>query len=318
MVIIFFIGCFTFKLILIFAKNNNIFIPHEQTVFFLLFPIILFAQKKSNSEFIGSLQTAEKNIITYKITYKELADGKIEGTSVTDFWGSDNTTAKIIGSYSKDRKKISFRETENIVTKSNSDISEFCFINVENAKLKSINGKNIINGSFTGKFINGGKCAQGLVYLIGVDLLNQLYDTLIKSEIVIKNDSLKKTALKANKLLQESNENKLLADETLKLNWRSEDIIVEVWDALKEDKDVISIFINDKIVVKDYLVKLEKKAFAFPFIGNNCIIKILSVSDGEIPPNTVNFSLIDGAQKTPVVTSLEKGKTSQFKLERVK
>jgi cyanate lyase len=100
----------------------------------------LISQEVKNYEFIGTVQLSDKTIITFKLNFKEDLDGFIVGTSLSDIYGADRTLSKIEGKISRDKKTISFKEIENLNTKSRVDIDLFCFIEVNNAKLKKVNG----------------------------------------------------------------------------------------------------------------------------------------------------------------------------------
>ena len=70
----------------------------KQNVLFL-FSFLLFntsiAQVVKDYEFIGTLQLSNKTLITYKLSFKELSDGIIEGSSLTDIYGEDRTKSNI-------------------------------------------------------------------------------------------------------------------------------------------------------------------------------------------------------------------------------
>jgi len=287
-------------------------------VIYIFFISPLYGQGNKNFEFIGALQMQEGVVISYKINFKELQGGEIEGTSFTDIYGDNATRSKIVGKYSAKGNSISFHETENISTKSISDVNEFCFVIVENAKIKTLKGKKIIQGTFTGKFNNKQNCSEGNIYLVSSDQIEMGYDKLVNSQMVKSNDSLKLVAEKYNALIKTSKETKLHANENLKLMWSSEEIIFDVWDGLNIDNDKISIIINEKIILENFVIGREKKRLVFPFHEDSCIIKIIAVNEGEIAPNTVNIILIDKETTTPVLTSLEKGEFTLIKIEKNK
>ena len=79
----------------------------------LLFSFILhnslISQEVKSQEFIGTLQLSDKTLITFKLNFKELPGGVIQGTSLSDIYGTDRTLSKIEGTISTDRKTISFK-----------------------------------------------------------------------------------------------------------------------------------------------------------------------------------------------------------------
>ncbi len=294
----------------------------KQITFFLIFNIIFFnccyGQETTNFEFIGTLQMPDGIVITYKLNFKEIPEGKIEGISITDFYGENNTKSTIIGTYNRKENKISFRETENISTKSSSDVSEFCFIHVKDAKIKTVKGKSIIQGNFKGEYRNGSSCVDGYLYLIGTDFLEQLSKEVLNSTHFKNEDSLNLAKQKYTDLIKKTGENRLQKNEILNLNWTSEEIILEIWDPMKVDHDEISIFINEKKVLENFVIKQEKKIVVIPFKEDVCIIKMVAISEGDEPPNTANIILRDDDIFTPIVTNLKKGEATSVTLKKIK
>ena len=291
----------------------NFFKPGKKflfTMFLFLIAGSFFAQQNQEVEFIGMLTLRDSSLITYKINFKETSNQKIEGYSVTDFYGSEKTKTKIEGYINRDKKTISFFETTNLATKSIANTNEFCFVNVKNAKIKSKNNKSIIQGKFIGKFENDTNCMSGSFYLVGTDFLT-------KPEVN------KDTALNPRKesiadLLKKADDLYLTSSEVLKLNWLSNEIKLELWDGLQFDQDKISLIINDKIILENFIISKEKKAILVPFTEDVCKIEIIAVNEGKMPPNTVNIILKDKNNSTPLVTKLKIGEKTTVVLSKSK
>jgi hypothetical protein len=291
----------------------NFFKPGKKflfTMFLFLIAGSFFAQQNQEVEFIGMLTLRDSSLITYKINFKETSNQKIEGYSVTDFYGSEKTKTKIEGYINRDKKTISFFETTNLATKSIANTNEFCFVNVKNAKIKSKNNKSIIQGKFIGKFENDTNCMSGSFYLVGTDFLT-------KPEVN------KDTALNPRKesiadLLKKADDLYLTSSEVLKLNWLSNEIKLELWDGLQFDQDKISLIINDKIILENFIISKEKKAILVPFTEDVCKIEIIAVNEGKMPPNTVNIVLKDKNNSTPLVTKLKIGEKTTVVLSKSK
>lgn len=270
-------------------------------------------QQNKDFEFIGMLRLPDSSLITYKINFKETINQKIEGYSMTDFYGAEKTKSKIEGVINKDKKTISFFETGNVATKSNANANEFCFVHVKNANIKSKNGKSIIQGKFIGKFENDTNCMNGSVYLMGTDFLTK--------------PSTKTDSTKANKppkndhiidMLNKTNDLSLTSADVLKLNWSSDDIKLELWDGSQIDQDKISVYVNDKIILENFIITQDKKIILIPFTEDNCKIKILAVNEGKSPPNTVNIILKDKNNSTPFITNLKIGESTSIVLTKNK
>jgi len=278
------------------------------------------SQENDSYEFIGTLQTSDGAIMTYKLNFKELEGGIIEGYSLTDFKGEQRTKSKIKGTLNSKDKIISFKELANISTRSNAKPNEFCYVNVKNAIIKIGKEKSIIQGKFKGVFENDSSCVNGYLYLLSTDFLfKQLDKAYMYLDTTKMADSVKRAALNKQTTIKNSiDQNYLNTDGVLKIKWDSEEIILELWDAEKVDQDRITIYINNKKIADNFLIQHEKKYFVIPFNENKCIIKIVANNEGESPPNTAHIILKDGNAYTPIVTNLRKEETAIIVLEKSK
>ncbi len=293
----------------------------KQNVLFL-FSFLLFntatAQEVKDYEFIGTLQLSNKTLITYKLSFKELSDGIIEGSSLTDIYGQDRTKSIIKGKYTSGNKRISFYETGNLSTKSKSAGNEFCYVHVSNATIKTVSGKTIIQGKFSGKYSNNERCAEGYIYLVSSSYLNRLSEHYLNPDIIKDKDTLKLIKEKYNELTDKSEKNVLKTNEVLNINWSSKEIILEVWDGQNEDKDEISILINDRQVLDQFIIRQQKKTIVVPFTGEINKIEIVAIGEGIYAPCTANIILRDGTQYTPIVAILRKGESTTVRLNKTR
>lgn len=282
-------------------NSNPFFNLKFRLLFFFTFliPVYVYCQNGNNYEFIGMLKLSDSGIIPYKLTFKKYLETKIEGFSITDFYGSNKTKSKIEGSFSKKQNNITFTEIENISTISNANPKDFCYIHVKNASIKRKNGKTIMEGAFYGKFNNDSNCAKGTIYLVGTDVLDKIkkHDTVLN----------KKNAVN---LLNKTNQTFLTSDNQLNINWQSQQLSIELWDAATFDNDVITLTVDEKPILENYIIEHEKKIITLPFATDLCTIKIYAVSEGKNPPNTVNLILKDNDVTHAIVTKLKKGESS--------
>lgn len=264
-----------------------------------------YSQDAKSYEFIGVLKLDGESFITYKLNFKELGNNKIEGYSITDFYGTQKTKSKITGIFDESKKIISFHETNNLSTKSDANENEFCYVHVKNIKLKTKNNKLIIDGKFQGKFENDSNCIAGSIILTSTNFLTSDSSSSKSSSIV-------------SQLLNKTEEDQLKTNDQFTLTWNSDKLMLEIWDAAKEDDDKITLYINDKIYLENYNVTNQKKIIEIPAIEPSYTLKIIAIDEGKTPPNTVNIKLIDGKASTPIVTNLKKGEVYTIVIKKRK
>lgn len=286
-------------------------------LFLIIFvSITAYSQNKNEYEFVGTLQLPNNEIISYKLNFKELSSGKLEGFSLTDIYGSDRTKSVVVGNLNSSLQKISFKETSNISTKSSSNEKDFCYVNVENAKMKTVRGKTIIQGAFTGRFADGKKCVNGFIYLVSTNYLEKLEKDFLNANKIKNADTLNMLKEKVSTLKDRAEKNILKSKETLNINWTSNEIILEVWDGEQEDQDEIGIYINDKKIVDQLTLKRQKKIIIVPLDEKVSVIKITGINEGLSAPCTANILLKDGAVTTPIITVLKKGESTIVKITK--
>ncbi len=286
------------------------------TRFFYFFLLTLFYNNLFSIEFLGSLKLANGQIITYKLNYTLLSKGKIEGTTITDFNGKDNTTSTIEGTFNAKKNTISFKEVDNLSTKSTLKTKAFCFLNVENAAIKKQMDKTILSGNFVAKYADGRNCIAGKLYMIAADDLNEAFQEITKSNLIKNKDTANMLIEKYNTLLQSSQKTILKTNDVYKVNWISNKIEIEIVDTQKPDNDQVSIFIDDVPVLENYLVTQTIKTLTIPFVNNTCTITIKAIDEGIQPPNTASFTLKDGGKLIPVMSQLKKGETTFIQLNK--
>lgn len=286
--------------------------------FFLLnflFLTSVYSQTTKKNDFSGILKSSNNDIITYKINFKEIGDGKIEGESITDFNGENSTKSKIKGTINLKENKLSFHEVSNISTKSTADENQFCYVHVENLKINTSKGQSIIQGKFKGLYSTGKKCGDGTIYLVGAEILERI-EKKMNVDSTKLNDSL-------NVLLQQYSNStkkstKILSNDNFKTNWKSDKIVLEVWDDNIVDNDIITIICNGETIVENFEITKEKKNIEISFKENRTTVTIKAVNDGASPPNTVNIMLKDGGNTTPLISILQKGEIVFIEFDKIK
>lgn len=259
-------------------------------------------------EMIGFLIPQEGDKITYKLAFNEKEDGTIEGISITDFNGQHSTTSSISGKFGPNHDYISFKELSNVSTTSDLPDSTFCFIQVEKLPLQTVMGKTIIRGNFQGVYMDGSFCAEGRFELIGAGVLealkaaNEQRDSLKQVEKVISELVDFRNELETAEILQ-SGSNVVFSSS-------GKEVVLMLWDGLKQDNDRVHVFINGQLKYKDFLIVQEKRMIKIPIEDNGTEIKIVASDEGESPPNTVNLILLDGLNARPMQTRMRKNESA--------
>jgi len=273
-------------------------------------------QEIKKFEFVGTLQLSNAELITYKLNFKELSDGTIEGSSVTDLYGNDRTEAKINGRVDPATKKISFFETQNLNTKSSINPNDFCFVHLNDATIKTVKGKSIIQGSFIGKYQNGKNCAKGYIYLMSAVDLDDMSKQIINSKHFKNQDSLQAKNQKIDAFTKRTGIAYLQKNEELKFASRGDEIQLQVWDGGREiDMDQIALYINEELLIERIEISDEKKLITIPFT-KSIIVKIVAINEGMFPPCTVNFLVKTETDTTPVIASLKKGEKATILIDK--
>lgn len=283
----------------------------------VFYPTLIVAQTNNKYEFVGTLQLSNNELISYKINFTDLGKGKIEGSSISDIYGDDRTKSVLKGNINFTEQKISFIETTNLSTKSKASDDEFCYLTVRNATFKTVRGKTILQGKFTGKLPNGSNCANGSVYLVSTSYLQQLENSYINADKIKDADTLSNLKSKIETLKQRAEKNTLKSNETLQVNWQSNEIILEIWDGEQEDLDEIAVFINDKKIVDKLILRRQKKVFIIPFDEKISTIKITGLYEGLSAPCTANINLKDGMEITPIISVLKKGESNTINIRKL-
>lgn len=275
-------------------------------ILFMLFSHLSNAQVDKVYEYAGTLELSTKELITFKIQFKEIGEGKIEGNSLTDIYGDDRTKSTIKGNVNWENKKISFAEEANLDTKSKADPKTFCYIYASNLQIKSVQGKTIIQGSFSGKYLNGEKCVGGSIYLIETAYLKKIAKDYLPDAVINNSDSAM-LALKETKAAKTTKKNNILKNkDVLNLKWTSDEIVIDVWDSKDIDGDEIALYVNGRKILDKFVMGPEKKTLVVPFTEKKGSIRIEALNEGKLKLCTANFTIRDGETSTEVVTILRK------------
>lgn len=81
---------------------------------------------------------------------------------------------------------------------------------------------------------------------------------------------------------------------------KSKHIHISSFDFGQEDGDVVSIYINNQLIVKKYKLTNAKKIFTFELKTGFTQIEIKAIDEGRLRPNTGSFSIYDDQNNTVI------------------
>jgi len=288
----------------------------KKLLFLLLVSVCFVSMTFGTSEsyeFMGTLQLPDKSIITYKLEFTE-DQGVITGQSITDFAGAHRTVANISGTADFDKKTITFRELENMATKSDQADEDFCFIYLPKAVIKIRNKKSIIQGHFYSQYSDGTTCIDGDMYLISEKDIFRKMDNLSGNVLVKKKDKAKieENMEVMSKILKNDY---LKVGESLQIKTSEERVYIFVCDEQHEDNDRITISVEG-VMHEEVVVTKEKKSFKIDLINEETIIKITAVNEGLAPPNSASVVVSNPSVKVPIITKLKKGEEAEILIKK--
>lgn len=266
------------------------------TILATVFNFIAWGQ--SEQIFIGAITVKGAKPYSYKIEFSD-SIGHINGYSITDLEGKDQTKTKITGFFNQKSKHFQFRETKLISTKSKINRDSFCYIHA-NLTLKEKKGNKFLTGTFIG-FRPDRKtiCGQGNMTLFCRNGLLQQFqkmgpkaDTLLKilnqlesNETALKKDN--PIPLKTNLVLQ--------AGDSQAIYCPAAKVLIEIWDNGKIDGDKVTIQQNGKIIASQLLLTNNKQQFNIVLTRNQSERLVFNaVHEGAEPPMTAKMTCTCG------------------------
>ncbi len=250
-------------------------------------------QNKINTkDFIGMLKMQDSTTLSFKLNYTADSSGKLKGYTLTDLYGENKTKALITGELDEKKGLISFKELKNITTVSKVDESSFCFIELTNGKFKTRGNKTIITGEFIAKQKDNQLCGNGKLILLGTEVItdSKKSNTLIRKTF--------------NEAIKEANDNELIANTKFKTVWHSNELDLEVWDNANDDGDVVSLFVNDSLILNNFKSSRVKERIKIKLKSEKTIIKIVAINEGNKSPNTVRVKVTSNKDDAELQTNL--------------
>jgi len=266
--------------------------------------------KKFDYELLGAIVLDENQLISYKIQFNLEKNNFIQGYSITDIDGEDETKSYIRGYYNQKANKIQFKESDILYTKSKFLPEEFCFVSFE-GNFKGDSNKKLLDGNFVGIYDDKDTCATGKIKLVGKKFIKKKVKKVYKKIKKVKRvDSIVKDNLKPENYLKKFSETKINSGEKVSVFVYSSKIKIDVWDYGIEDGDIITILQNDKPVIENIKVSRRKQSFVLNLNQKVNTFKIITVDAGKLETNTTKLKLYDFRREYEVVANLKKGEAA--------
>ena len=285
----------------------------------LVYALVINAdgQKINEHSFIGTIQLMDQSMITYKIEFDEMKDGSIRGKSVTDFSGPHRTESEITGKINREENTITFNELNNLTTKSDSPSDDFCYVHIYNAKIKLKDKKSLIQGHFYSRYANGEKCIEGDIFLMGGEYFFEKAQAVSNKKLIPQEtkDRLKETISKS----KENIKNTILSeDDNLTIIAEGDNLMIRVWEDEYLDGDRVSVYLDDKAILKGYLIKSSMKQLLVPITKDTTMLRIVADNEGRLPPNSANFVIVNSETQVPIKLQLNEGKEATVQILKKK
>jgi hypothetical protein len=289
---------------------------------FLLFLTPFISTGQSKEYALNGLITVEDGeTFTYKIVFTDSAN-IINGYSLTYLQKDNETKAAIIGTIDREKRTLSFRETNIIYTQGGYQSKMvMCLVD---AKLKYThsNKGNILTGSLVSNEADNTACAKGNITFYDDDALRILFGKEEKMDttvVVGKHhiDDAKQitvTTPPAEPLVTD----KVTAGKAKAYDWYTDTIAVDIWDGGHIDGDMVTLLYNSKPVLSRYVLTAQKKHLSIPISGNDVnTLTIVAENEGSEPSNTANMILTDGTTKYSVLAYDKAGERAVINIKKV-
>ncbi|WP_320815341.1 hypothetical protein [Flavobacterium sp.] len=279
------------------------------SVIFFLFFNTSFAV---DYEFFGVIKFSKTNIISYRLVFSE-NNGKISGYSITDLQGLNETKNIIVGTYNKKTNALIFKEKQMEYTKSKVTKNDFCNIYFE-GKVNLLSSDKL-KGNFQSFFSDNSPCINGDLSMVSskkaTSRMEKFDKKISKSKRI---DEEVKDSISLVKVLNELKVNIIKEGEVVSVFMNSSEIFISFYDAGQEDGDEITVFYDDLKIISNYSVLNKEKILKLTLKNNNSIIKIISNSEGRIPPNTTKVKIYNKEKTIELFTDLKKNEATSIQI----
>ncbi len=262
----------------------------------ILFIALTNALSAQHCTFTGKMQIKDGETLPYRLSL-DVAGVNIKGVSITTQDGKE-LKARIKGVINKDKNIMVLAETGPVGKLP--DSIEMCYFNsILKWKLKK--GRYVLSGAFVGKDRKNNPCSQGSVSLEAPE--SECAALLPAPQMPVQKDSVDAAIFNAAEVT---------AGRDKRIEWQTGSCILELWDGGLEDGDVVSVLVNGKPLLTDYVLTAERRKFNLSVSEKLTTITIVAGQEGANPPNTAELQLTDGEQVHRLTAFNKKGNSASI------
>ena len=252
----------------------------------------------------------------YKIVATE-NNNIINGFAYT--FDSEATKTSINGKVDKLNRKLTFKETGIISTRTVITQAFMCLINAS-LELKG----DVLTGRIASKQADNTACTEGTLTFRNKEELTQLFSSHDKYDQVITMGGKHKgnpVPLQENPSTISVNTvpEKITAGVEKSYDWNADSVVAEVWDGGIMDGDVVTILFDGRPVLDHYTIQKQKRRLVLqlPAGGVHSFV-VVAENEGSEPPNTATLMLYDGSAHYSLIAYNTKGQKSLIWIKKVK
>ena len=107
--------------------------------------------------------------------------------------------------------------------------------------------------------------------------------------------------------------NNLIKNQNLNVFVDSDKVLLEIWDAGKEDGDKISLRQNGEFILRDYQVTNKKRIVTID-MSKTTTFQITALNEGTVAPNTAMIRLVDKDRTVELMSNLKQNESASITL----
>lgn len=299
-------------------------------VFSILFSFFGFAQESFVLKGYLGVQGGES--FHYELHFND-SNGYANGYSYTFADPKKDVKTTITGFLDRKNKTFSFKETEIIYNHGFQSNATICLIKADLGFVKQDNDQLIFSGAITSSDLANASCSGGTISIMGDDAQKEIFEKTPPSENMppAPQVSTLPQNVKTTKIIYDTSS----ATQAIKLSsskatkeqitegidkmyeWKSDSLVIDIWDGGKIDGDRVSLKINDKTILDNYTLVKERNRIVIPYAAGDLTITIKAENEGNESPNTADILLQDGADKYALIAYNKAYKIAIIKLRHL-